>query len=341
MDLNNGDGFVATHNSDIDENDIPIFNVANVNLEFSLTADFVAAQVANDVLILALSNGRILRIDLNRPQDIDDIDLPKKPSEIGVIQRMFLDPTASHLIICTSLGENYYLHSQTRNPRPLGRLRGVSIESIAWNPSLPTASTREILLGASDGNIYEVSIETSNEFYKKEVKHLKNLHKLPDGPITGLWVDTLQDKSDLRRVLIATQSRLFHLSGRIGHGSDGSGSVYSRLFESEQPAIHEVSRTSTTSSSGLVVSPDIPDRDPYDEDVPEKVYAWLSSHGVFHGKLLCSPTDQKLGPKVFSESEMIPQSDIILDESKGQRRSITSSIDDIALTQWHILSLVG
>lgn len=270
-----------------------------------------------------------------------DIDLPKKPSEIGVIQRMFLDPTASHLIICTSLGENYYLHSQTRNPRPLGRLRGVSIESVAWNPSLPTASTREILLGASDGNIYEVFIETSNEFYKKEVKHLKTLHKLPDGPITGLWVDSLQDKSDLRRVLIATQSRLFHLSGKIGPGNDGSGSVYSRLFESEQPAIHEVSRTSATSSSGLVVSPDIPDRDPYDEDVPEKAYAWLSPYGVFHGKLLCSPTDQKLGPKVFSESEMVPQSQIISDESKGQRRAINETIDDIALTQWHILSLVG
>lgn len=71
MELNNGDGFAVANKGDTDENDIPIFNVAHVNLEFSLTADFVAAQVANDVLILALSNGRILRIDLNRPQDID------------------------------------------------------------------------------------------------------------------------------------------------------------------------------------------------------------------------------------------------------------------------------
>src|SRR5690625_5158726 len=110
---------------------------------------------------------------------------------------MFLDPTASHLIVCTALGENYYLHSQSKHPRPLGRLRGVAIESVAWNPSLPTASTREILLGASDGNIYEAFIETSNEFYKKEVKHLKNLHKLPDGAITGLWVDNLNGKSDI------------------------------------------------------------------------------------------------------------------------------------------------
>ena len=73
---------------------------------------------------------------------------------------MFLDPSASHLIIATTLGENYYLHAQSpsRQPKPLSRLKGVSIESVAWNPSLPTASTREILIGATDGNVYELSL---------------------------------------------------------------------------------------------------------------------------------------------------------------------------------------
>jgi len=50
---------------------LPIFDVLRVQLDFSIAASFVAAQVANNVLVLALSNGRILRIDLNRPQDID------------------------------------------------------------------------------------------------------------------------------------------------------------------------------------------------------------------------------------------------------------------------------
>ena len=50
---------------------LPIFDVLRVQLDFSIAASFVAAQVANNVLIIALSNGRILRIDLNRPQDID------------------------------------------------------------------------------------------------------------------------------------------------------------------------------------------------------------------------------------------------------------------------------
>ncbi|EQL03485.1 vacuolar protein sorting protein DigA [Ophiocordyceps sinensis CO18] len=341
MSLDLNDGFVATDAGPGLDDNLPIFTIERVQLQFSIAAEFVAAQVANNVIILALSNGRILRIDLNRPEDIDDIDLPKKSSEVGVIRRMFLDPTASHLLICTALGENYYLHSQSKQPRPLGRLRGVSIESVAWNPSLPTASTREILLGAADGNIYEAFIEMSHEFYKKEVKHLKTLHKLPDGPITGLWVDNLNTKSDLRRVVIATQSRLFHLVGKLGHAHDGSGSAYTRLFESEQPVIHELPRPQSAAYSTMAVSPDVPDTNPYAEDVPDRAYAWLSSHGIFHGKLSNTPTDNSLGSRVFSESKMLGLAQILTAESSGRRPPASETIDAMALTQWHIISLVG
>ena len=263
-----------------------------------------------------------------------------------MIRRMFLDPTASHLIICTSLGENYYLHSQSRQCRPLARLRGVSIESIAWNPSLPTASTREILIGASDGNIYEGYIETSTEFYRREEKYLKALQKLPDGPITGLWVDVLPGQPDTRRVLISTQSRLFHLAGKVGKGHDGSGSIYSKLFDSEQPAIHEVSRSSSSASaaSALVISPD-PEEDStklhFEENAPERAFAWLSSHGVYHGKLLVSPIGPELGSKVFAESKLLARSQLPTSETSGRRQATASSIDAIALTQWHVVSLVG
>lgn len=343
MALDLHDGFVAAATNGVQNLDLeePIFSVEHVQLQFSIAADFVAGQVANNVIILALSNGRILRIDLDRPEDIDDIDLPKKPSEVGIIRRMFLDPTASHLIICTALGENYYLHTQSKQPRPLGRLRGVSIESVAWNPSLPTATTREILIGASDGNIYEAFIETSKEFYKKEVKHLKNLHKLPDGPITGLWVDNLQGKADMRRVVIGTQSRLFHLTGKIGTGQDGTGSVYTRLFESEQPVVHELSRTSPGAQSALAVSPDPPESNPYDDDIPDRAYAWLTSHGVFHGRLFNSPIDSNLGSKVFSESRMLPRAQIVSSDSSERRKPTSEMIDTILLTQWHIVHLVG
>lgn len=72
MALDPNNGFIAADGAvELGSGAGPIFKVAPVELEFSIAADFVAAQVANDVLILALSNGKILRIDLNRPQDID------------------------------------------------------------------------------------------------------------------------------------------------------------------------------------------------------------------------------------------------------------------------------
>lgn len=72
MALDPSSGYVAASNlQDLNESTLPIFNVERVQLQFSIASDFVAAQVANNVLILALSNGRILRIDLDNPADID------------------------------------------------------------------------------------------------------------------------------------------------------------------------------------------------------------------------------------------------------------------------------
>ena len=133
----------------------PMFDLQRVSLNFETTSGFIAAQVANNVLILALSTGRILKFDLDNPQEIIDIELPEQATEIELIRRLFLDPSASHLVMSTTSGENFYFHTQSQQPRYLGRLKGAQIESIAWNPALPTASTGEILIGCVDGDVYE------------------------------------------------------------------------------------------------------------------------------------------------------------------------------------------
>ena len=72
MVLDHSSGYVAPSNaSEAPDPSLPIFDVRDVQLQFSIAADFVAAQVANNVLILALATGRILRIDLDSPEDID------------------------------------------------------------------------------------------------------------------------------------------------------------------------------------------------------------------------------------------------------------------------------
>ncbi|KAL9128902.1 MAG: hypothetical protein Q9217_002524 [Psora testacea] len=321
---------------------LPVFKVERVQLQFSISSEFVAAQVANNVLILALSTGRILRIDLDSPSDIDDIDLPKKPSESGLIRRLFLDPSASHLIISTTLGENYYLHTQSRQPKPLSRLKGVSIESIAWNPSIPTASTREILVGAADGNIYEDYIEPSSEFYRSQEKYLKLVYRASEGPVTGLWFDDIPGRAEVRRVIVTTPSKGLHFLGRVGrHGAEGSGSIFTRLFETEALTSHEVNRGVNQVPSTLVVSPDPPDATAVTGAEGERYYAWLNSQGVMHGKLRTDTGSGNLGSAVFNNSKMVLRSQIGASESSsGRKKPTMDPIAGVALSQWHLLCLV-
>ena len=115
--------------------------------------------------------------------------MPKRSAEIGQIQRTFLDPTGSHLIISTTLGENYALNYQSTKAKVLGRLKGLHITSVAWNPTHPTRNTGEILFGTANGLIYETYIEPSDEYFKREDRYLRQVWKSPNGDsISGLNV---------------------------------------------------------------------------------------------------------------------------------------------------------
>jgi hypothetical protein len=273
---------------------------------------------------------------------VQDIDLPKKPSEIGVIKRLFLDPSASHLIVTTTLAENYYLHTQSRTPKALSRLKGVVIESISWNPSQPTASTREILVGASDGNVYEVYIEPSSEFYRREERYLKNVYHTNDGPVVGIWTDAVPGRTDLRRIIITTPSSFLHFAGKLGRsGSEGSGSIFSKLFETESATVHEIGNAIPGAPSLLAVSPETQEPSGADQSHAERIFGWLTSQGVLQGKLYLSPDTPELGGKVLGDSKMLARSQIPASQTaSGRTRRTQDAVTSMILSQWHILQLV-
>ncbi|KAK5107096.1 hypothetical protein LTR62_001880 [Meristemomyces frigidus] len=342
MSLDPANGYAAGAYGD---SQLPIFDIQQVELKFDIAADFVAAQVGNNVLILALSTSRILRIDLDNPEDIDDIDLPKRPAEIGLIRKLFLDPSASHLIISTTLGENFYLHTQSRQPKALAGLKGVQIESVAWSPSQPTASTREILIGATDGNIYETYIEPTSEFYRRQEKYVRNVYNTQDGAVVGLYADVLSSRPEVRRVMVATAHKLLHFAGRTTRqGTEGSGSVYAKLFESETPAVYDGDTGGMVVPSSLTVSPEPPDAtsSSADDESVDRAFAWLSAQGIFSGNLLTSAPDPAvLGRHLFRESKLLPQSKLPpVQTSGGRPRTQQPPIASAVLTQFHILALV-
>ncbi|KAL4942639.1 hypothetical protein BDV06DRAFT_191705 [Aspergillus oleicola] len=339
MALDTSSGYAAHSNLIEPPDSLPMFDIKHVQLQFPLAADFVAAQVADNVLILALSTGRILRIDLNNPEHIDDVDLPRKSSEVGVIRRMFLDPSASHLIITTTLGENFYLHTQSRQPKPLSRLKGLLIESVAWSPLLPTASTREILFGTTDGQVWETYIEPSTEFYRREERYATSIYRTQDGSaVTGVWAETLPTKPEQRRVLIATHGRLSSFVGRTGRsGREGGGSIYADLLGRETPIVHEIARPSGSAPSSLAVSPPGPHGHNVDGQ-PEKEFAWLSSEGIHHGLL---PYSAEKMNSPFESSTMLVRSIFPATESaRGGKKLIQNPITAMTLSEWHVLVLV-
>ncbi|KAF2858156.1 hypothetical protein K470DRAFT_260077 [Piedraia hortae CBS 480.64] len=314
---------------------LPLFDVQRVQLRFDISADFVAAQVANNVLILALSTNRLLRFDLDNAQDIDDIDLPKRAADIGVVRRLFLDPSASHLLISTTLGENYYLHTQSRQPKALTGLRGVQVTSVAWAPSQPTASTREILVGAADGSVYETCIDPSNEFYRRPEKYVKAIYNAQDA-VVGLYADVLSARPETRRLMLATSHKLLHFLGRVG--TVGSGPIYAPIV-GEAPVVHDVDCAGTGVSSMLAISPDqLGSPSPSaDASSNERTFAWLTEMGVLYGKLITAATGpDALGKQLFREAKILPRVKLSQPKNNKQGRLLNLGI---LLTQFHLLSL--
>jgi hypothetical protein len=197
-------------------------------------------------------------------------------------------------------------------------------------------------VGASDGNVYEVYIEPSSEFYRREERYLKNVYHTNDGPIVGLWTEAIPGRADLRRVIIATPSTFLHFAGKLGRsGHEGSGSIFSKLFESESATVHEIANAAPSATSLLAVSPEVQETPSYDQTNSERIFGWLTSQGVLHGKLYLSQDTSELGGKVLGDAKMVTRSQIpFAQTASGRTKKTQEPISSMILSQWHILQLV-
>ena len=94
-------------------------------IEFSFNAHLAAIAVQNSLLIVAtkplLGDSRILRIDLNLQNSVDDLKFKFKYP----ITDLFLNPSASIALIST-VQDTYFLSASSRKPKVISRLKGVS-----------------------------------------------------------------------------------------------------------------------------------------------------------------------------------------------------------------------
>ncbi|EPQ27167.1 uncharacterized protein PFL1_05448 [Pseudozyma flocculosa PF-1] len=208
-------GFIS---SDLDpsSSQSPIFQLGRV--QYAFNAPLALMTVASNILTMCLfaypsssssshhnlgaapatnpfpsAPPRLVRINLDDPERTQEADVPippapraarnqqpQDPTTIGP-HKMFADPSGTHLILTMRNGDCYYWATGWRKARLLNKLKGVLIESVAWNkstldPVAPAAasgqgarkrggaasgalaSTREILVGTRSGDILEVVI---------------------------------------------------------------------------------------------------------------------------------------------------------------------------------------
>ena len=135
----------------------PLFSLERV--QYTLPAPLVALVVSSNTLVMGLSDNRLVMLELMREQYLSIIQIPRKPTEM-TIYKMFFDPSGRHLLVASTQGETWYIYIPSKKPKHLKSWKMV-IESVAWNRSALLASSqgtssREILIGAKSGTIYEI-----------------------------------------------------------------------------------------------------------------------------------------------------------------------------------------
>lgn len=224
---------------------------------------------ANNLLFIASYPLSIMLIDLNKPLDIVTIDLPKPavekgstaPKETPVLSKLFVDPTARHLIATTSTSDTFYLPIspgnpavQSRRPRPL-RLRQ-TITAVAWSPlSGPseqaeaagsggkqdpiTPPATDVLLGTSEGQILSLPLPPQDDIFKSVSismskpleRDLQTVYSLPDqaavmGLAFGFWKDAERKGKRRAWIVMTTKDRVYEVQGNVSSASPGKGAAW-------------------------------------------------------------------------------------------------------------------
>ncbi|CAI0460869.1 unnamed protein product [Linum tenue] len=174
-----------------------------------------AMAAGNDVIVLGTSKGWVIRHDFG-VGDSSDIDLcAGRPGEQS-IHRVFVDPGGSHCI-ATVVGaggaETYYTHAKWSKPRVLGRLKGLVVNAVAWNrQQITEASTKEVVLGTDDGQLYEIAVDEKDK-REKYIKFLYELKELPQA-FMGLQMETASLENGTRYYVMAvTPTRRYSFTG--------------------------------------------------------------------------------------------------------------------------------
>lgn len=314
----------------------PIFALDKVQYQFPGEINYLA--VSNNILVVSINKSRILRIDLGETYQVDDIEIFQRKTN-DLIKKLFLDPTGKHLIIVTEAEDTYYLNEKWKKPKLMSKFKGINIQSIAWRGKqcLNDISTGLILIGTSNGKIYEAEIQPTDEFFKREERILKQVYSFNDEmlPITGLRFEKFPTDPNKYIVIVATPIKLYQFIGNISENanSDGSG-MFTELFQNNNSNVQKILSFQKYSECHF--------RSQFHENgwpsIP-KQFLWMTGKGMLTGELIFG--SQKPGDSVINNSKIISYPEEYI-KSKGNiktEKAIETIPLSIAITQFHYLLL--
>ncbi|KPP69938.1 vacuolar protein sorting-associated protein 18-like [Scleropages formosus] len=300
------------------EEEKPIFNKQRI--DFSPPEKINHFAVCNNQLCMSLGRDTLLRIDLGKPDQPNQIELGRKDQ--SSVYKLFLDPTGSHVVISLSTSECLYLNRNTQKVRSLSRWKGHLIESVGWNKLLGTeTNTGPILVGTTQGLIFEAEISASEGslFNTNPDQYFRQVHLLEeDGDTAPVCCLEMERGLESKCFIIATtRKRLFQFVGKVAEGSEQQG--FSSIFSQNQdllPSFQEFPVNMGYSEIAFYTSKL--------RSCP-KAFAWMMGNGVLYGQLDYVRPDSLL--------------------SDVQVWEYTESIDtckplSIVLTQFHFLLLL-
>ncbi|KAI0756694.1 Pep3/Vps18/deep orange family-domain-containing protein [Daedaleopsis nitida] len=315
----------------------PIFQLGEV--QCPLSAPILSLVISSDTLYIGLATNLIIQIELSRGDQFIRIQIPRKPTEFS-IHKLFLDPSGRHLLVTSLQGENWYFYKGWKKPRQLKSFKMV-IESVAWNKaallsSSHSTSTREMLIGARNGTIYEAVLDAEEDFFKSQERYLQPVFTLPERhPVTGLKFDMFPPLDPKRAlILVTTATRIYQFVGIPDRRSEEGGRVFSAMFASYRdtaPKIVEL--PGSVEYSELHVYSANADQA---YSLPRTV-AWMNAAGIYHGNLdFESSTDD-----LIDSAQLLPYPAVMASPSLSPSRQTQSSPPPISmsLTEFHFLLL--
>ena len=145
-------GAVLSPSGTLAEPEEPIFNPARVEYAFTR---LVHMAIASKHVVLAFATNKLQLFSLDRPGNIDEVEVTGRSDD--QILKVFIDPSGNHILVTTRCEENYYLHWGSKKVRPLQKMHGLIIESVAWDmqntSTVPTpAPTVASMLSQADNS---------------------------------------------------------------------------------------------------------------------------------------------------------------------------------------------